>query len=246
MEVATQGEVRHRQSARIFLIPRTSLQLTVPKPRSKVHSTQNPFRPLQTLTPQSYFEYRFLTLCGIPAILLEGTVEDWEDVHRRVEGLVPFDLGWWIQHLLPITEEFVKAAKGTPTVSFWRGLYKDDRGSGGPYLTGWLLRLLPYLKRRETSFRQVDGRSVIRHSPWRTDLRNPLLESTRARLKHDQLPSSASMVPFVWVLPGREMDYQFVAGTLTIAQNPDTKTIRPRVGWAVRPAPAEETSVGTG
>jgi hypothetical protein len=49
------------------------------------------------------------------------------------------------------------------------------------------------------------------------------------------LPSSASQVPFVWDYHGTKFDYQFVAGVLTITQDAATQTIRPRVGWAVRP-----------
>jgi hypothetical protein len=44
-------------------------------------------------------------------------------------------------------------------------------------------------------------------------------------------------VPFVWEYLGKEYDYQFLAGVLTIEQDKDSRAIRPRIGWAVREAP---------
>src|SRR5262249_19278924 len=98
---------------------------------------------------QSYFSYKFITMCGIPAVTLEGTVEDWEEVHERAGRLGQYDLGGWTDQVRTITPESVKAARGDPTPSFWKCLYKQSGGSGGPYISGWLVRLLPYLKHRE-------------------------------------------------------------------------------------------------
>lgn len=187
---------------------------------------------------QSYFEYSFVTLCGIPAVTLEGSVEDWELVRDRVVRLGQYDLSWWTNAVVPIMDEFVKAAKGTPTASFWKNLYKENNDSGGPYVSGWLVRLLPYLKHRDYR----DGR----FTPWRTALRNFMLQHPvdggrrMAGLKHDQLPASVSAVPFVWHYLGGRFDYQFLAGVMAVTQDAGTKAVRPRVGWAVRPTPTGE------
>jgi hypothetical protein len=187
---------------------------------------------------QSYFEYSFESLCGIPAVTVEGTVEDWEVVRERVGRLGQYDLAWWTDRVEPIIDEFVKAAKGNPTSSFWKRLYKEDNSSGGPYVSGWLVRLLPYLK-------QGDYDEMGRITNWRTDLPNFMLErplegGRGSGLKHDQLPSSVSAVPFVWEYHGDTLDYQFLAGVVAVTQDSDTRAIRPRVGWAVRPTRASE------
>jgi hypothetical protein len=182
---------------------------------------------------QSYFSYRFATKCGIPAVTLEGTAEDWERVHDRVGRLGVYGLGWWVGQVGPITAEFVKAAKGDATPSFWKGIFKEEGGSGGFFISGWLVRLLPYLKQRE-------GRQ------WRTGLRNFLLgrpsgeEGTILGLTHEQLPSSVSQVPFVWDHLGTPFEYKFVAGVTAVSQDAETGAVRPRIGWAVRPAAASE------
>jgi len=195
---------------------------------------------------QSYFEYSCVSACGIPAVTLEGTVEDWEKVRERAGQLDRFDLAWWTDKVVPILDEFIRVAKGNPTPSFWKQLYKKEDESGGPYVNGWLVRLLPYLKRREYRCIVPNDHSTGYFMPWRTDLRNFILErpvengDSWSGLTHDQLPSSVSAVPFTWHYHGQSFDYQFLAGVMAVTQDSATKAIRPRVGWAVRPTPTSE------
>jgi hypothetical protein len=193
---------------------------------------------------QSYFSYECMTLCGIPAVTLEGTAEDWESVHRRAEGLQVYGLRWWTDDLLRITSEFVAAATGDADGAFWRAMYKQQDDSGGPYTTGWLVRLLPYLKHREYKYaREGDFQSGYA-TPWKTDRRNFLLGRPLVAkpepfegVTDPHLPSSASQVPFLWRYLGQDFEYQFVAGILAIEQDKASRALRPRIGWAVRPAP---------
>jgi hypothetical protein len=193
---------------------------------------------------QSYFSFQFETLCGIPEITLEGTVEDWEKIRQKVDRLEQYDLKWWTDDLRPILEEFVKAAKGRPNQAFWKAIYKQEDDSGGPHTTGWLVRLLPYLKQRQWRLTREGNSHSISSTPWTTDLKNPMLgepfiaeeDDEGKGLTDDQLPSSASQVPFVWDYWGTEYDYQFLAGILTVEQHPISRAIRPRIGWAVREA----------
>lgn len=191
---------------------------------------------------QSYFSYRFVTLCGIPEVTLHGSVEDWERIHGRVGQLEVYGLKWWTDDVLEITKEFVAAAKGQPNPTFWRAIYKQRDGSGGPFTQGWLVRLLPYLKHQEYKLAREGDHQIGYLTPWMTDLKNPMLgqvlvSEKRWGITDDHLPSSASQVPFVWKYLDKEYDYQFLAGVLTIEQDKDSRAIRPRIGWAVREAP---------
>jgi hypothetical protein len=109
---------------------------------------------------QSYFSYEFDTLCGIPEVTLQGTVEDWEKIHQRVGRFEQFDLKWWTDDLLQITGEFVAAAKGRTNTIFWKAIYKQEDESGGPYTAGWLVRLLPYLKQRDYKFATEEEKRI--------------------------------------------------------------------------------------
>src|SRR5262249_34246791 len=51
---------------------------------------------------KSYFRYELATACGIPAVTLEGTAEDWQQLAERAWEFARFDLGWWLTPLQPI------------------------------------------------------------------------------------------------------------------------------------------------
>ncbi|MBD1911115.1 DUF4419 domain-containing protein [Leptolyngbya sp. FACHB-16] len=73
---------------------------------------------------QSYFDYELDTSCGIPKIKLEGTVADWQELRQRTEKLAQFNLHWWVDPLIPILEQFIRAAQGNPDQNFWQVIYK--------------------------------------------------------------------------------------------------------------------------
>jgi hypothetical protein len=94
---------------------------------------------------QSYFRYDMETLCGIPAIALEGTPEDWQAIADRAEQFAFLDLEWWLEPLREVLRQFIAAAQGNVDRSFWKSLYKYHDESGGPMITGWISTLFPYL-----------------------------------------------------------------------------------------------------
>src|SRR5262249_30452804 len=67
---------------------------------------------------QHYFDYRLMTLCGIPEITLLGTVNDWRSIRRRVQALGEYELMPWVTALTPVVDQFVAAAEGRVDVAF--------------------------------------------------------------------------------------------------------------------------------
>lgn len=177
---------------------------------------------------QSYFEYEFMTRCGIPAVTVEGTRLDWEKILARVQTLAQFGLGWWTSAVEPIIRHFIDAVEGKVDLGFWQSLYKQKHASGGPYLSGWLIKLLPYLNGGDWD------------DPGMVAARNPFVErepkGSFGGLTHNRLPSSVSKVPFVWTYLDTEFDYEFLGGLVAVEQDQQTLAVRPKVGWAVRPA----------
>ena len=47
-------------------------------------------------------------------------------------------------------------------------------------------------------------------------------------------------MPFAWHYRGETFDYQFLAGVMAVTQDADSRAIRPRIGWAVRPTSTSE------
>ena len=161
-------------------------------------------------------------MCGIPNVTLTGTVADWKSVRTRAENLVEFDLDWWIKPLLPVLDQFVSAAEGKPDIAFWDDMYKQEGGSGGPYCSGWVNMLFPYLE------------------AYNGDLiKNPYAENLSKRgfmdgPTLDAYPSSLSKTAFKWQYFDVSHDMEFLGGVIGVHQDPTTLAIEPAIGWAIR------------
>jgi hypothetical protein len=92
-----------------------------------------------------YFAYWLRCVCGIPSVTLTGTVADWQKIRARVDTLVGFGLEAWCRSLVPITDQFVRAAAGDADTGFWQRIYNPADAYGGAVVTGWVARLYPYL-----------------------------------------------------------------------------------------------------
>lgn len=176
---------------------------------------------------QSYFSYILYTICGIPSITLEGTVEDWQSIESRVTSFSDFGLEGWVKQLLPILGQFVDAAAGQVDRDFWDSIYKwrGPQSSGGvPSVSGWIRTLFPYLcELRDRSFHYIEN-------PW---LGAP---ATEYGPQCGAFPNKVPKAPFRWVcMPkGNTYDMEFIGGLVGVSQDQKTLSLRPEVGWAVR------------
>jgi Domain of unknown function (DUF4419) len=187
---------------------------------------------------QSYFEYRCFSACGIPSITLEGTDEDWTALARRVQGFREFGLGSWFDVLSPILGQFAKAAQGDVDPTFWGSLYKFDDRSGGRVVTGWITAFFPYLKDYRTKQVSVRHRLLFGDDEKLLEsmLHPPDDESLWGTpgLSVPSFPSGLSKAPFRWDYLDRSFDMEFLGGFVGVAQDQETLTLRPEIGWAVR------------
>jgi hypothetical protein len=183
---------------------------------------------------QPYFCYELHTICGIPSITLEGTVEDWQSMVRRVQGWEQWGLGWWVRPLLPVLEQFAAAAAGTVDRAFWDSIYKwqGSQGSGSAYTTGWVSTLFPYLYTQEAKIARIIGRvytgPALRRNPW--------LGATPSQggPSRDEFPGSPAKAAFKWQYFLQTFDMEFIGGLFGIRQDPHTLCLRPEIGWAIR------------
>lgn len=173
---------------------------------------------------QSYFSYELESLCGIPSINLEGTVDDWVSIVDRVRQFSEYGLDWWIAPLLPILDHFVNAARGSVDRKFWESIYKfhGPKGSGTPHVTGWISAFFPYVNTDCGFSRNATLRDF----------------GQSRRLQKENFPRLPSKAPFKWRvgIPPSEtvFDMEFIGGLIGVAQDPQTLCLRPEIGWIVR------------
>lgn len=91
-------------------------------------------------------------------------------------------------------------------------------GSGGPHVSGWANAFFLYLQ----------ASKGYQLNPIALDLTKTIYPSSI------DYPSGISKVPFIWDYHGKEYEYEFLGGFLGTSQAEDL-SIRPAIGWAVRP-----------
>ena len=166
---------------------------------------------------QHYFDYRVIMCsCGFPSITIEGTVEDWEAIKRKVEDIAKYDLQWWTSKLTPIIDEFINAKKGIINKQFWLNTLrrKPSRGPYRPgYIDGWLCTFFPYDKYGERKSLKALSDNV------------------------SDLPSEILKAPFILELHNvGEFNCEFHSGFFGVKETkkePGVYNVKPIIGWGI-------------
>lgn len=190
---------------------------------------------------KSYFDFRVLTLCGIPEVVLEGEVSDWFHLRDKTQILgTTFNVTWWTDELITTLDEIAENAAGKDNPQLWETIYKQVGASGGPFVTGWILKFFPYLGREdrkarnplfsETLVSAVEQRcgAVFNNQDKWCDL------TARFHITTEDLPSSLCKVPFEWDYLHQRYNMEFLAGFTGFTQDVESLQVRPKIGWAVR------------
>lgn len=174
---------------------------------------------------EKYFAYQFASLCGIPKVTLHGTPDDWRAVRWRARVFRELELGPWLDALEPILDHFVAAAEGRPDRQHWRSIYKLNESSGGPYVTGWLQVLFPYLSNPHQQ-RMVENTNL---ATWHEGMNAPFGGGPIM----NGFPSGMSAVPFVWEYLSTRYPMELLAGFAGVRQT-DAGAVTPQLAWGVR------------
>jgi hypothetical protein len=185
---------------------------------------------------QRYFKYEVHSLCGIPEITLLGTTEDYRSIRRRVEAFAEFDLGWWTKALIPVLDHFVAASQGRVDRAFWQSFYKVKSESGGPYASGWINTLFPYLN--VEVYKNNELGHAVQRNPHVARWAKGLKDEIGGGPKLGDFPVGVSMAPFLWNYLGEEAPMELFGGFGGASQAPESLALRPAIGWAVRGAGA--------
>lgn len=158
-------------------------------------------------TVKQYFEYSCILLCGIPNVTLEGTIEDWKDIHSRLEKLKEFQLQKWYDKLEPILHQFVSTKEGNVDSDFWKRICHYDGGSGSPFIFGWL-----------TAFCSFNAQG-----DW----------IDRDHIAIDRIPSGIAQVDVKIKEDEKVHETVMLAGHMASAKKVDGNTLQPATGWAI-------------
>ncbi|WP_243347710.1 DUF4419 domain-containing protein [Parabacteroides sp. FAFU027] len=173
---------------------------------------------------KSYFEYVELSFrCGIPRITLEGKSEDWRRLYTKANQLRKYELGWWIDELEPLLQEFIKASEGNVPQAFWQSMFKyhTPKRCGDPtIIDGWIVKFFPYDKEgKRNNLKELKG----------TD--NLPKEIVKVDLKYQGVDGGKVV---------EEVPLELWAGFIGLRQDKDDFTLKPEIGWMIRKKEAND------
>ena len=179
---------------------------------------------------QHYFEYEFISLCGIPELELQGSREDWRSLRARARMFAELDEGGgflraWAKVLDPLLAACVDVFDGRVDNALWRSFYKQNDESGGPYVTGWINALFPYIHDSRTPGAYARNRYALQ---WASGLDASFGGGPPPRA----FPPALREVPFRWNYLGTMFDMGFMGGFIGVRQTAEG-TLTPALGWAV-------------
>ena len=168
---------------------------------------------------QKYFRYKLMLLCGIPAVEMLGTEDDWSKLQSKLKILrtllepIENDLGlsseWW-NLVEKVFRELLSTYQGRPDKEWWSHIvsYQKSFGSGG----------------------QPGG-----YRGWITDF----LEGTEDLFDIDEMTSGLVSVPLLLedTVRGVEDNATLVAGMLGFTVHADETgkefSVQPFQGWSL-------------
>jgi len=170
---------------------------------------------------KEFFSSRFNTMCGIPSIALEGTVDDWKLLCENFNQICDqFDLNSWKESLTPVLNKFYEASTGKEDKDFFSKIYSAYAGSGGPMkpIGGWIRLFFPYVRLKDRSTGEVD----YQPNSFRS-----------GQYEFEEFPSSIANVPFIHTHNGSNpTELSFTGGIIGVGID-GKKRITPSTGWAI-------------
>lgn len=166
---------------------------------------------------KEYFDYHvIMCICSFPYIVVEGTAEDWKKIIEKIEVLKKFNLQEWVNKLTPILSKILDTKNGNIDYDFWKNMIhivtSEDVYRPG-YVDGWFVTFFLY---------NIYGEKV----------------NGKVRSNDDDLTSEVLTIPFKLTIENtvsKTYDYEFLAGFIGVSQDQEYMSIKPEIGWIIRP-----------
>ena len=170
---------------------------------------------------KSYFEYKMYTMCGIPYIDIQGTVDDWKNIKNSLNVLDELDLTSWKLKLHNILDHFIEVYDDVNDKKFWNSIYLFHGAEGGSgsvtTVSGWISDLFLYIDNKKIDY------SI-----------EPSFKESLCKYEPCDFPYGMITTPFIWNYFGKLLKMKFVSGLIGVRlADETTASIIPEMGWMV-------------
>ena len=132
---------------------------------------------------KKYFEYKMnigISICGIPYIILEGSVEDYKEILKKINFLKKYDFNWYVDRIIHHINKMIEAKEGNIDTNYFKSFIQDEKiteSMGGnnclppdlrkkseikikvDYIKGWFLDFFAYYGKEE-KYKKMTGRYI--------------------------------------------------------------------------------------
>ncbi|CAG8784066.1 22019_t:CDS:1, partial [Racocetra persica] len=164
-------------------------------------------------TVKAYFQYKVSTICGIPKVTLEGTLDDWNKLQEKVSQLrkLNLELDFWLDRLEPVIWKLVETYRGEVDEDFWGRIININTvfgSGGGTFISGWMLAFFPYDR---------SARTLPYHN-----------------MEIPDIPDGMIQVPFT-IDTGYSLKFiaGFVGANQEMLKNSNESVVSPVIGWFI-------------
>ena len=173
---------------------------------------------------KQYFNYKLkMRGCGISSINLEGSMEDWEKIKKKLEFLSNKKLNCWTKKLIPIIDKILETKNyynyngqlSEELIDFWKGMIRV-KGKGGLYdphiINGWIVKFIPILSNKKLEIYDEINEKEIPNQIIRCPMELTCLLSKRKKIEY-----SCSLF----------------SGFYGMTQDKETFNVRPVIGYVI-------------
>lgn len=161
---------------------------------------------------KEYFDYRVMTLCGIPEIRIGGTIFDWITLQNKIKDISErIEKKDWVPKFNKFIDESILVLKNEANRDFWAKLYHYEGpvASGkGPTTSGIINDLFPI---------DQDGKDAVGSNEHRST---------------GTFPNLVGVVDFKWIYYLLEYNCEFISGLTDVAID-DNDVVSPKATWRI-------------
>ena len=167
---------------------------------------------------KKYFVYSMDGTCGISKVTIEGTIEDWELLLKKIIEIGNLDeqIIFWTDEIKKIVQKIINTLETRkPDFDFFKSIVnnKDRITECKPDLiNGWIIKFIPYDKDNN-----------------KCDFNSPKFNG----LTIEQIPSEIVILPFNFISLSQKYELEIYTGFFGVSQDEKTLEIRPNIGYAI-------------
>lgn len=167
---------------------------------------------------KKYFKYTIDGTCGISKVTIEGTIEDWELLLKKIIeiGNLDEEIIFWIDEIKKIVQKIINTLETRkPDIQFFKNMVQNtDRSKKcqPDLINGWIVKFIPYDKKNN-----------------KCNFNSPGFNG----LTIEEIPSQIVILPFNLINVSQKYEAEIYTGFFGVKQDEKSLAIKPIIGYII-------------